>query len=46
MTLKGGVAEYLSHKQNRKPDASQILIHKRKMSESKNDNNNKIIIII
>ena len=26
MTLEGSVPEYLSHKQNRKPDASQILV--------------------
>ena len=26
MTLEGSVPEYLSHKQNRKPDSSQILV--------------------
>lgn len=51
MTLEGiGVEEYLSHRQNRKSDISQILMstlfHKRKMGDSKNDNNSNIIIII
>ena len=49
MTLEGTVAEYWSHKQNRKLDASQILMRtlfQRKMSDSKNDNNSSTIIII
>ena len=51
MTLEGiGVEEYLSHRQNRKSDISQILMstlfHKRKVGDSKNDNNSNIIIII